>query len=362
MPATELDSPAENPLVAAILRGNAPRPLRLTAARGVLPISRIELLRVVVSLAADPEPEIRDAAKATLSGFSEPKIARQMGEAAVAPGLLRHFASDTASSPAITEAILGNAATTDDILLVMIPSLTASLIDLLLVNQTRLIRSPDLITRMESAVSLTPLQRTRLEEMRRHFLTVIRPATAPAPPAVSPAPVAALAPSAPVETTIAPESDLPASGNAPDGEEGVINSAIMRIMHMNTAERVQLAFRGTREERSVLIKDSSKMVQQAVLDSPKISESEIESIAKMRSVPEEILRTIAASRDWMKSYTIVHSLTTNPKTPPPIAMNLLSRLTSRDLKLLAGDKNVSEVIRRQARKVIDSRNAGMARH
>ena len=65
---------------------------------------------------------------------------------------------------------------------------------------------------------------------------------------------------------------------------------------------------------------------------------------------------ITRNRDWMKNYVVVHSLATNPKTPVGVAMNLLTRINSRDLKLIAGDKNVAEVIRRQARKVQDTRN------
>jgi hypothetical protein len=136
----------------------------------------------------------------------------------------------------------------------------------------------------------------------------------------------------------------------------LIANATQKILRMNTAEKVQLAIKGTREERSILIKDSSKLVQEAVLDSPKLTENEVEGIAKLRSVSEDVLRIISGNREWIKSYAITHSLAINPKTPVGIAIHLVARLTSRDLKILGSDKNVSEAVRRQARKVTLSRN------
>ena len=113
-----------------------------------------------------------------------------------------------------------------------------------------------------------------------------------------------------------------------------------------------LAMKGTREERSILIRDPNKLVSTAVLSSPKINESEVESIAKMANVSEEILRLVAMSRAWTKSYSIVHALARNPKTPVAISMNLLSRLVDKDLRMLSTNRNVPEILRVTARKKI----------
>src|SRR5262249_41259919 len=119
--------------------------------------------------------------------------------------------------------------------------------------------------------------------------------------------------------------------------------------------KIALAAKGTREERSILIRDSNRSVQDAVINSPKLTENEIETIAKMRNVNEDILRQIAGHRDWMKAYSVVHGLATNPKPPLAVAMSLLSRLTTHDLKVLQTDKNVPEAVRRMARKHVEAR-------
>jgi hypothetical protein len=127
-------------------------------------------------------------------------------------------------------------------------------------------------------------------------------------------------------------------------------SAVRRIAAMSVAQRVMLAMKGTREERAILIRDPNKVVGVAVLSSPKLTETEVESITRMASVSEDVLRMIAHTRGWMKNYSIVFGLTKNPKTPLAISMNLLVRLTDRDLRLLSSDRNIPDTLRLTARK------------
>ena len=117
-------------------------------------------------------------------------------------------------------------------------------------------------------------------------------------------------------------------------------------------ERMKLAMKGTREQRSQLIRDSNKLVAVAVLSSPKINESEIERFAKMANLSEDVLRIISSIRVWLKNYNVVAALTRNPKTPTAVAMRLLQRLNERDLKMLSLDRNVSEPVRIAARKYL----------
>ena len=124
---------------------------------------------------------------------------------------------------------------------------------------------------------------------------------------------------------------------------------LQKIQGLNVAGRMVLAMKGTREERSILVRDPNKLVSTAVLSSPKINESEVEGIAKMANVSEEILRLIAMSRAWTKSYSIVHALARNPKTPVAISMNLLARLNERDLRMLSSDRNIPDILRITAR-------------
>lgn len=136
-----------------------------------------------------------------------------------------------------------------------------------------------------------------------------------------------------------------------DGEEKE-GSALQKIAAMTVAQRMALAMKGTREERSILIRDPNKIVAVAVLSSPKQTETEVESIAKMANVSDEILRIIAHTRAWVKNYGVVLALTKNPKTPVAVSMNLLSRLNEKDLRMLSSDRNIPDVVRLTARKKV----------
>lgn len=124
------------------------------------------------------------------------------------------------------------------------------------------------------------------------------------------------------------------------------------LSSLSIVDRMKLAMKGTKGQRAQLIRDSNKLVAAAVLSSPKLTESEVEAFAKMANVSEDVLRTIAMNRTWVKNYGVVAGLTRNPKTPPAISMQMLQRLNERDLKMLAIDRNVPEAVRIAARKFV----------
>lgn len=155
-------------------------------------------------------------------------------------------------------------------------------------------------------------------------------------------PVASADASAPVGDTPALGGDEPEAGGA---DPAVLSS-------LPIVERMKLAMKGTRAQRAQLIRDSNKLVAAAVLSSPKLTETEVEGFAKMANVTEDVLRIIAMNRTWMKTYGVLWGLARNPKTPPAVSMQLLSRLNERDLKMITMDRNVPEAVRMAARKFV----------
>lgn len=135
-----------------------------------------------------------------------------------------------------------------------------------------------------------------------------------------------------------------------DTEEQKQKSFQERLANMTVPEKVKCATKGTREMRSILIRDPNRMVASAVLSCPKVNDAEIEAFAKMGNVSEDILRTIAMSRAWTKNYGTVLALTKNSKTPVALSMNLLLRLNESDVKKISTDRNVPEALRVAARK------------
>jgi hypothetical protein len=123
-----------------------------------------------------------------------------------------------------------------------------------------------------------------------------------------------------------------------------------RLADMTVPEKVKAAMKGTREMRATLIRDPNKMVAAAVLSCPKLTEQEVEAFVRAGNVSEDILRTIAQTRAWVKNYNVMLGLTKNPKTPLALSLTFLHRLNDRDLRGVSIDRNVPEPLRIAARK------------
>jgi hypothetical protein len=137
-------------------------------------------------------------------------------------------------------------------------------------------------------------------------------------------------------------------------------SMINRVMKMGVKDRVKLGMKGDREARNILIRDPNRLVSSAVVNNPRITEQEVESIASMRSISEDILRQLATNRQWSKSYTIGHALARNPRTPLANTMTIMTKLQLRDLQALSKNRNVPDAVRRQALRLHNARTGNKA--
>ncbi len=123
---------------------------------------------------------------------------------------------------------------------------------------------------------------------------------------------------------------------------------MQKIAKLDIRGRIALAMRGNKEERSILIRDGTKIVALAVLDSPKVTEAEVEGFALQKNVLEAVLRAIPFKRQFAKSYGIMRNLVFNPRTPLDSSLGLMKGLLVNDLKNLSGNKEVPEAIRKMA--------------
>jgi hypothetical protein len=130
---------------------------------------------------------------------------------------------------------------------------------------------------------------------------------------------------------------------------------IQKVDRMSTVEKIKAALMGNQEMRMILIRDSNKLVSRAVLQSPKLSDTEIEAYASAKNVSEEVLRLIAANRAFMKTYAVVRALINNPRAPIDITLPLMNRLYEKDLKFLTVNRNVPDVIRGTAIKLLQQK-------
>jgi hypothetical protein len=132
------------------------------------------------------------------------------------------------------------------------------------------------------------------------------------------------------------------------GVEERRDSVLQKISKLDIRGRITLAMRGSKEDRSILIRDSTKLVAIAVLESPKVSDGEVEKFALQKNVLEAVLRAIPLKRRFAKNYNIMRNLVQNPRTPLDLSLGLMKNLLIHDLKNLSGNKEVSDTIRKLA--------------
>jgi hypothetical protein len=123
---------------------------------------------------------------------------------------------------------------------------------------------------------------------------------------------------------------------------------------MSATEKIKCALTGSQEERLILVRDANKMVARAVLQSPKLSDVEIEAYASMKDISEEVLRLIFMNRSLMKTYSVQRALVNNPRSPLDVTLPLVNRLNDRDLKSLSTNRNIPDALRATAARTFNA--------
>ncbi len=347
-------------LLAKVRQGLVPRAVRLFAAQGLLPVSREDLIRANLILAADGDQEIAEAARKTLAGFEVTHLMAvlQLEEVdALEIDLLARCRQDEG----LWHAIIRHPRSANETLRWLARLAPPSTQDVLITNQVRILGCLEVLDDLRANPQVTQDVLRRVREFEEEFLekAIVWAAAEGLPSEVPETPS--------IESVLAelraigmrlPGGEVPLEKLIAELEPGApdeIRDAHARLALMNTAQRVLQAIRGNREERLILVRDRSPLVVRAVMLSPKLNEIDVERIAGMRATSEEALRIIAGKPRWLRRYTVLRNLVFNPKTPPGIALQLVRRLAQRDLNLISRDRGVSETVRRVAKDLVERR-------
>ncbi|MFQ5669978.1 MAG: hypothetical protein ACE5HD_05595 [Acidobacteriota bacterium] len=367
-----------HPLSAKVLSGQAPEPLCLAAARGAVPVPPEELLRLRVHLARHGTEKAAVLCRDALEKQPAAELLPLLASRGCPADVLEYLARSRPQDDDLMIQVVQHASTPDRALESIATHASGRLLEQILINRVRLLRAPELVAALDRNEAVTGAARTSLRDIQAELARRERRQARPA--AIRPArPEKAAGPfpeerssslpgekpamegpqgSDEAETPAADDGSETAGERRPLPEEG---ETLFRIQNMNVPQKIELAFKGTREERAILIRDQIKAVSTAVLKSPKLTETEVESFAGMRNLVEEVIRRIAEHREWTKNYAVIHALCKNPKTPVRQALPMLTRLNNRDLKMLGCDRNVGEVIRNTARKYYVARTQSKVR-
>lgn len=341
------DAAPESDLLAQIERGEATPQILDFAARGMVPLPPEELVRAIASIMASGDARLAAVAAESFKEFD----AGSLKSAVLSPGVrteqLAAVAQHTEDA-SVLEPLIRHKAVSNETLAWLAERVDAPLQDIIVTNQTRLLAAPVIVERLFENPKLSPEIRRRAGEFLEEFFLKQereRDAAGETEEAVEVEAPAAPAPAADVDVD---EAGL---------TEAAKRSLFARVATMTVVQRIRLAYRGNREERMFLVQDRNRLVSAAVLKSPKTRDGDAETIANMKSVPEDVLRGIAFRRDWMRHYGIMRNIVKNPRSPIDVTLALVIRLNAKDQKVLAGDRNVPEAVRAFARREVARREA-----
>lgn len=352
-------------ILAQIESGAYPRDTIATIARGFLPLEHDDLITVLSYLALGGDPEIAELAKHSLNDIPSRSLSQYASnENFDAAGLERLMR--VTSDALVLEALIRNKVVSDAAVLALASHAEARVQEVIIINHARILRAPEILDALIGNPNLTNDTRRRVHETREEFfLKKARLAElADEEPEEIDLPLDDIADL--LERAAAMEEEAAAQAAAAAASLALTESekkddrasAIWgRIQFMTVAEKVRLAFRGDRMVRMLLVRDRNRLVCAAVMRNPRMNEQEVESIAGMRNVDDEVLRILSTRRDWIGKYKIMFTLIKNPKAPVGVVLPFINRLTLRDLKGLKDDKGVQQIVRETARKVYLARNA-----
>lgn len=311
---------------AEVRSGHARPEQKLAICTGAIPLSPEDRAELLAVLSSDADSRISERALGVLLTVPVESFLAAIAREDADPLLFAYCADNLSDKPGIADALSKNRACPTACVTRVASRLTSEGIQALLDNLERFTSDPQLVIAVTKTTVGSPEQQELLAELLKGALAVN-------------------------------EIEEAAGEIEPDAAKR--ETLMQRVAHMNVVQRLTLALKGGRTERMLLIRDPNKLVQRCVLQSPRVTDTEVEAFAAMTNLSGEILRSISLTRTFMKSYAVVKNLICNPKTPLDVSLHLLPRLNATDLRILTTNKNIPETLRSMALKLHRKRKAGV---
>lgn len=353
----------------------SPIAMRTMAAKGLVPIPPKDLVFVQCVLAVSDDPKLAEAADKSLRAHPD-AILKPIVKSDLPPQILDVLADRVVERGALCEDLLLNKAVPDDTIARIVPMLGEPSVEMLLQNEERFLRSVALVKALKAhpAASKAAVDRmfdtlvragVMIDDVPELTEALLRLNGDERLAAVSKIDVpldmldasfsAQQAAAAEAATAEMPELEAivePLDPDAPPEEPKPPEPLLKRLSSMTIAQKVAVALKGNKEVRTVLLRDSNKLVAVAAIKNPRITDQEVVAVAGSKSANEEVLRIVCNNREWTRSYGVKLALVMNPKTPVGVAMRFLPLLNQNDVKNIAKSKNLPSAVANQARQML----------
>lgn len=338
----------------------APVPLRMMAAKSLVPLSPSDMLGALFMLTFDADAGVRETAAKTAASLPDKILGSAVRDEEVQPPVLGYFLRLLKQKETYAELLVLNASTPDDAVAEVARDCSAKLAETISQNQLRLLRHEDILRNLcanpQVPVSLTDsvcdfavrsgMMLADVPQMKEARVRLFGPEAAEAPP--DPGPTA--------EQILQEFQEVAKEDGAPM-EEGKKLTLAQRIMKMSISEKIKLATLGNKEARGALIRETNKLVAVAVIRSPRITDGEVLACAANKAMMEDVLRVIYNNREWTKNQKVKLALVKNPKVPLTVTMKFLNTFRDAELKDLSRDRNVPAAVQSFAKKLHEKKTA-----
>lgn len=347
----------------------APVPLRGMAAKGLVPLNPSDMVHCLAMLVADVDPKVAETARATIAKLPNQILSVALRDDSLNPRVFDTLIDFLDPNAEALEGLLLNPAA-HDLTLTRLVERTGQVkfVEIIAGNQLRLLREEKLLRALlaspllaksiaDSICDFALRSGVAMFDLPQMAEAHLRIYGKPAPGLETPA-----AEEQPKETAADLMRDLetlsskapPASAQASaatEEEPQVRMNLTKRILNMSISEKIKLATMGNMEARTILLRDPNRLIQNAVINSPRITESEVLSLAQSKNTSDEILRIIMNRREWTRQYTLRLALVQNPRTPLTTAVRFLTTLRDLDVKKIAKNRNVPSGVQLQAKRI-----------
>ncbi len=323
--------PAE---VAKIMSKWGGHSVRLAAARGALPMSGHNLITVLFVFCYGEHKELRNEALKTLKTLPAQILLSALSQDELHPSIIDLIVKLRYRDTAVMQGALTHRMIGIKSLLFLAEKSSGDVLDMLSHNDEVMLKTDALRTSI--------INNKNADKAMKLRLGWVEPVAIPDPIEEEPPEV--------VSNEADAEEDSEADFDEDVEEESL--SKYQQLQEMTVAEKIKMALTGDKEWRSLLIRESNKQVNTAVLKNPRISEGEVVGVVKNRSAPEELIRIILLNRDWVKLIEIKKALVAHPRTPLQTAVRYMTFLSEKDIRELAKSREVGQAIVNNAKRML----------
>jgi len=357
---------------------NAPVPLRMMGAKALVPMGPKEMATALFMLTFDADAAIREAATKSAAGLPDRILSVALRDETIDPPVLDYYADAFTGRDEYLEMLVLNPATPDATVQRITARADERIVEIVAQNQLRMLRHADIVRALvnnaaarpstvdnvcdfcvRSGLLLEDLPAFRAARRRIHGGSEQDDALAKkvaAEQQIAEARAEAALEQMGATAADAEERPVPPGSPEEQQQEQKKLSITQQIMKLSIAKKIEWANKkGNREVRSILLRDPNKLVQLAVMQSPRITDGEVAKVALSRTAPQEVLQYIYNNRQLMKNYQIKVNLINNPKMPVGVSMRFLSSLRMAEVKAVAKNKNVPQGLATAAKKLLEKK-------